>query len=580
MRGRPSIRTYLISMNMVLLCLLIPALGILFLWKTSQFRDDQLSTNITLMRQGLANRSSSLLHTMALTAEQSIAGSDYNFLQNMVVEVVANDPEILSCLIVNRQSIVVAHNDLSRIGVHLDSDFNEKNAAIFPEHRPATPAKTFFSWPEVSDNQAAGILWTSFPIYLGNDLWGELRCEFSLAALSQTIDETKNEWAEQMRQFSLYFLGALCFFLLIGFLAALVLTRSFVRATQALSEGVQRVAGGDLTREISLLEGGCHEFADLTVSFNTMTERLRESRLQLADYSRSLEEKVSERTRELREAQEIMLQQAHEAGMAEMAVGVLHNIGNAITPAKVGISILLSELANSLLTNQLAEALHPLSRYIDKSCELPVEDKARFRKILGLLPSAIGEEFTRISKELKNIGNKHDHIENIILLQMRYARLVGSADLIDINQMAKDALRMLEDSINNREIEVITNFGQVVPLKAESTKLIQTLLNLIKNGYEAMDGANLPLRRLTLTSGVENGDTVFLSIKDTGCGFSNEQKAHFFTFGYSTKERGSGFGLHSCANYLIANNGSIEAKSLGPGQGAEFIIRLPASLYD
>lgn len=580
MRRRPSIRAYLISMNMALLCLLIPALGGLFLWKTSQFRDDQLTTNITLMRQGLANRSGSLLHAMALTAEQSIAGSDYNFLQNMVVEVVANDPEILSCLIVNRQSIVVADNDLSQIGVHLDIDPNEKKTTIFPEHRPVTPTRPYFSWPEASMAQTKSILWSSLPIYLGNDLWGELRCEFSLASLTRAIAETKNEWAEQMRQISLYFLGTLFFFLLIGFLAALFLTRSFVRATQALSGGVQRVAGGNLAREITLPGGGCREFADLTVSFNVMTERLRESRLQLADYSRSLEEKVRERTRELREAQAIMLQQAHEAGMAEMAVGVLHNIGNAITPAKVGVSILLSELAASPLTDRLAEALHPLSRYIDNSHELPAEDKAQFGQILGLLPAAIGEEFVRISTELKNIRDKHDHIENIILLPMRYARLMGSADLIDINQVAKDALRMLDDSINRRKIEVMTNFGQVVPVKVEEAKLVQILLNLIKNGYEAMDGADLPLRRLTLTSGLENGTTVFLSIKDTGCGFSDEQKAHFFTFGYSTKERGSGFGLHSCANYLIANNGSIEAKSLGPGQGAEFVIRLPASLQD
>jgi signal transduction histidine kinase len=64
-------------------------------------------------------------------------------------------------------------------------------------------------------------------------------------------------------------------------------------------------------------------------------------------------------------------------------------------------------------------------------------------------------------------------------------------------------------------------------------------------------------------------------VKDNGCGFTKEEKKEFFQFGYSTKARGSGFGLHSCANYLIANNGSIDAVSAGLGMGSEFIIRLP-----
>jgi hypothetical protein len=83
-------------MNMVLLCMLIPAQGALFLWSTSKFRDAQLEDKITLMREDLKNRSTSLLYTMGLSAEQAVAGFDYSFLQNLVMGVVANDPDVVS----------------------------------------------------------------------------------------------------------------------------------------------------------------------------------------------------------------------------------------------------------------------------------------------------------------------------------------------------------------------------------------------------------------------------------------------------------------------------------------------------
>ena len=66
-----------------------------------------------------------------------------------------------------------------------------------------------------------------------------------------------------------------------------------------------------------------------------------------------------------------------------------------------------------------------------------------------------------------------------------------------------------------------------------------------------------------------------IRVKDNGCGFEQRDKNKLFTFSYSSKTRGSGFGLHSCANYIIANKGSIDALSDGPGKGAEFIVRLP-----
>lgn len=583
MRKRPTISVYLLSMNMLLLSLLFPAFGYLFMRGTERFRDSELERNITMIRQSLAARSSSLVRSTALSAREAVAGFDFTFLQNLVAEVTRDDPGIVYCMILDRQQTVIAHNDINMIGSHLTRAIDNRAASLMSREFPTTlPDKVIpvqFFWPDASEEEGrAAIMEAVFPVYSGNTLWGIIRCGYSLADLNKQIILTRAEWAAQLHQVKLYSVYLLGVFLLIGFVIASALTRSFVQATKALHAGVHRVAAGDLDHETALHGLVCDEFAGLASSFNIMTQKLRLNRQQLDDYSKSLEQKVAARTRELQEAQEIMLKQAHEAGMAEMAVGVLHNIGNAITPAQVGVTVLVNRLQNNPLRTRLGDTLAPLREYLEGKRELSGPEKTRLAELMQHLPAGISEEFDRTIEELQAVSGKHNHIENIITLQMRYAKLLGAPHQIDVNSLVRDALKILGDSLARRDVTLATDLHEVPPVEAEEPKLLQVFVNLIKNGYEAMDNNREQPRQLSISTFLTEGEApyVYVVVKDTGCGFTEEEKARFFSFGYSTKERGSGFGLHSCANYLIANHGSIEALSGGPGMGAEFIVRLPA----
>lgn len=97
MRKRPTISIYLLGMNMVLLCVLFPAFSYFILRETFQLRDIQLDRNIKMIRQGLVIRSASLVRNTAMSAREAVAGFDFTFLQNLVAEVVRDDPEILYC---------------------------------------------------------------------------------------------------------------------------------------------------------------------------------------------------------------------------------------------------------------------------------------------------------------------------------------------------------------------------------------------------------------------------------------------------------------------------------------------------
>lgn len=578
----PSIRSYLILMNLVLLCLLFPAVSSLFLYEGEKYQDEQVKKVIRQMRTDLENRSRSLARSMALSAGHAVAGYDYTFLNIMVNQLVAGDDEISYGIIMDTRNKAVAHSNPEMLGSVLARVSDRKARAVMEAGFPKVVSDEYHMTVRfmdgVDDTWALGgpVMEAIAPIYSGARLWGILRCGYSLARLHDEIRTVEANWAARIRQFKIYLATITGFFFSLGVMIAGLFTRTFVRSTLLLSKGVNLVSEGNLDHEILQKGMVCVEFVRLSEAFNAMTKKLRRSHQQLDEYNKSLELKVAERTRELKDAQANLLQQAHEAGMAEMAVGILHNIGNAITPAKVSISLLQNRLAQSPLLRYLPAAMVQFEELVAGATGLSDKKRDRLRSITRLLPETIREEYGSYSDEIRDLRKKHDHIEGIISLQMRYARLFGDAEEVDVAQVADDALQLLDESIHRRSVHVEKHYSKVPRVRIEEAKLIQIIVNLIKNGYESMDNLEIPERRLTIATWLEKGprDHVVLSVKDRGVGFSPEEKEKLFKFGHTTKARGSGFGLHSCANYLIANKASISASSDGKGKGAEFVVRL------
>jgi signal transduction histidine kinase len=581
---RPSIRFYLVLMNLVVLCLLFPSVSIPYLHQEAKVRDARLRRTIQQMRHALESRNGALVRNMALSAGYAVAGYDFTFINNMVFQVVAEDPEIKYCVIMNADSRAVAHSDPKKVGSILTGPWDRKAAALM--HSAFPPMAEEGTHPQVHfidesidpevDIKHAPIMEALAPIYNGARLYAVLRCGFSLERLSSEIRATRQDQARRSRQFEIYLASITGIFFTIGVVIAALFTRAFVRSMDVVSTGVSRVAQGDLGHSIQ--PGGlvCAELLKLSEAFNAMTTQLRVSHQQLDEHSKSLELKVAARTKELKDAQANLLQQAHEAGMAEMAVGILHNIGNAVTPAKVGVFRLSSRMEKKPLLRDLPTALSEIAALIPSFTSLSDSEKERLLTIIKLVPAAIDEEYAFNAEEVERIRRKLNHIDSIISLQMRYAQLVGDVESIDLPLVVEDALTLLDDALQKNSVRIIKRFEQVPPVRIEKTKLIQIIVNLIKNGYEAMDNVPAEDRVLVLAIRHERGpaDNLVLSVKDNGIGFAPDKRQQLFQFGYSTKSKGSGFGLHSCANYLIARNGSISAHSEGLNKGAEFVVRL------
>ncbi|MCW5203396.1 hypothetical protein VU12_10700, partial [Desulfobulbus sp. US4] len=538
--------------------------------------------NIFAMRKGMETRSAALVRSIGLSVGQAAAGYDFTFLSDLMAEVVRNDQEMVYCLVMDDKRQVLAHPDKNKLGTRLEDTMARGNTEqlwpSFPKTYSDRQVLEVFFLEEKDVLGKTSLLEAVLPVYNGDKLWGVLRCGYTMHFLNHKMNQEYLRWDKQIHAMKVYFISMMAVLLLISVFVAVLFTRPLLRALDVLRRGVHQVRDGDLEHKIRK-DLVCNEFSDLADLFNGMTISLGSSRKKLADYNKSLENKVDERTRELKEAQDIMIRQAHEAGMAEMAVGVLHNIGNAITPAKISASMLITRLKNSPLRNNLARVLHSLRDMLELSQGDVGEDRSlRMQKILELIPKSITEEYGQVETALEKICDKHNHIEDIIRLQRQYARIpLGAQQHLDINRVARDALEMLQESLQQRDVDVELVFQDVPLVRLEEVHFLQILVNLIKNSYESFDGGNVKNKKIILTSFLEGNEShnVVLSIKDNGCGFTEKEKENFFRFGYSTKARGSGFGLHSCANYLIANNGSIDAFSAGPGMGSEFILRLP-----
>ena len=583
-RLRPSILVYFLVMNFILLCLLFPTLAIYFFRKEINFQNSHLETMLVQVRQDLESRSSSMARSLALSAGQAIAGFNYSFLNVLINQVVGENQEIIYAYVMDANRKVLAHNDPKELGQTLEDVTSIKIAEI--ENRiflarltdEAKPTAVMFFDTEVQEGATSvGVLEAVTPVYSGGSLAGFLRCGYSLKRLDTEEEFIRQEWAEKIHSLRMSFSAITVLFFLVGAVVSFLFTRTFVRSMRVLSEGVGKISSGNLDYRIHLEGLVTREFIHLSDSFNSMTEKLRMSYEQLEQYSRNLEQKVEERTRELKTAQANLLRQAHEAGMAEMAVGILHNIGNAITPAKVSTSLLLKRIQGSSIRNNIKEMMTGFGRCLAEPAGVSSEDSEKLRKIADLLPEALLEEYGHIVSEIEKVRDKHDHIESIIHLQLRYARLTGDIEDVNANKVVTDALEMLEESIGKYSVTVTRELAPDLPaIRIEQPKLLQVVVNLVKNAVEAMRDADSDKRILVVSTGLAaDRQFIKISIKDNGVGFDPEARKKLFSYGYTTKKYGSGFGLHSCANFVIANNGTIEAYSSGPGAGAEFVVRLP-----
>jgi two-component system NtrC family sensor kinase len=293
------------------------------------------------------------------------------------------------------------------------------------------------------------------------------------------------------------------------------------------------------------------ELGELAREFNQMIERLAEARKTLQEQSR-------------------------KAGIAELASGVLHNIGNAITPLKVRVA----NLESALRAAPIAELNMALAELDDAG--IPSERRGDLREFLDLGVRELTSLVKTTIEQIVGVAHQVEHVQKILSDQESISRAARVLQPVEVAELVGDSVELLGTEIpRTLRIDLDASLRSVGRVLGSPVALQQIMINLLKNAAESirLHSTGAHNGRIELTAAAENRDgrdVIRLSINDNGAGISPEHLSRLFQRGFSTKSRpSSGQGLHWCAITAAALGGKITIDSAGAGQGATVSLWLP-----
>lgn len=294
-----------------------------------------------------------------------------------------------------------------------------------------------------------------------------------------------------------------------------------------------------------------------------------------------LEKRVQEQTQALRDAQAELMASARRAGMAEIASGVLHNVGNVLNSVNVSAGLIQERLRDSPLQGLAPAAALLQAHAADPGAFLTQDPRGRLLpRYLQELAGVLAAEHAALAGELDTLARSVDHIKQVVATQQSYAGAPRLIESLPLDVLIDDALRMNADSLARHRIPVVKDVSGLPPLPLDRHRLLMILVNLISNAKQALGaaGGDAPCLRLSavLAEGAADGARQLrISVADNGEGIAPEHLTKVFSHGFTTRRDGHGFGLHACALAAREMGGSLSAYSAGRGQGATFTLELP-----
>jgi serine/threonine protein kinase/signal transduction histidine kinase len=316
--------------------------------------------------------------------------------------------------------------------------------------------------------------------------------------------------------------------------------------------------------------------ASISLENARLYDEMKELNSSLEQHKNHLEEMVEERTMQLKETQQKFLDSAHKAGMAEIATGVLHNVGNILNSLSVSGELIIKTLEKSELGG-LQQANQLLSKNIDNIADFIVNSPKgqKLPQFYLSVGDMLTEEHQKLKTEATSLIEKIALTKNVVATQQSYARAGFLIEKVNLGDIVENALSIQLGSLLRHGIQVHKKINNVPDISVQKSKLLHVLMNIIKNGKEAMEENDLENKILTIEINSHNNELVYLKISDNGKGILAENLNRIFNHGFTTKDDGHGFGLHTCANAMTEMGGGIKVFSDGPGKGATFVLAFP-----
>jgi C4-dicarboxylate-specific signal transduction histidine kinase len=392
-------------------------------------------------------------------------------------------------------------------------------------------------------------------------------------------------WFRTKLAWVIYVIAAIGLVSLVAWLSSYLERREKTRLERLVAE---RTA--ELNATNARLGRQVEEITEKTAALAASEERFRgfnaelESRVadRTAELSKSntdLKREIAERQRAEQEVERVhkqLVTASHEAGMAEVATGVLHNVGNVLNSVNVSAGLVAERLRSSKI-NGVARLARLFKEQGEGLARFLTED-TRGRTVpayLEQLAAHLEQEQLEVRKELSGLILNVDHIKEIVAMQQNYARVSGVVETVALADLVEDAVKIHGGAYVRHGITLERDYEQLAPISVDKHKVLQILVNLIHNSKYACDATNLPDKRVTIRIKAGSPDGAIIEVVDTGVGIPPENLPRIFSQGFTTRKSGHGFGLHSAALAARELGGTLTVHSDGHGLGATFTLKLP-----
>ncbi len=292
-------------------------------------------------------------------------------------------------------------------------------------------------------------------------------------------------------------------------------------------------------------------------------------------------EDITERKRAARQLEQVNQQlviASRRAGMAEVANGVLHNVGNVLTSVNLTLHDVQDRLRRTRV-GHLTRATELIQRERSQLGEYLTSDPTgqKLPDFLVQLSTHFAEENRTLQKDLSTLSEHFEHIREIVVAQQGSSRMFGLLEPLDLAKLLEDALSLHATSHDRHGITLVRDVTPSGLVLADRHKVLQILVNLLQNAKDAVLTSPQPSRVIKVRIAPADAGHASITVGDNGAGIAPEHLARIFQHGFTTKKNGHGFGLHSAVLAAREMNGDLSARSEGPGHGAEFTLTLPTA---
>ena len=333
----------------------------------------------------------------------------------------------------------------------------------------------------------------------------------------------------------------------------------------------QALRGERARTEVGVLVAGQPRTMDVT--FNPVREGARV--VGVTVFARDISERKEAESR-LAALHRTLMESSRQAGMAELATGVLHNVGNSLNSVNVSSNLVVERLRGSRsrglervveLLHEHASGLGPFLTEDSRGRQLPA--------YLGALSRQLSQERAALLEEMSRLDESVDRIRSVVSMQQRYARGSQLLEWMDVGPFLGEVLRPHAASLEPLGIRLRWEAGAELPhVLVDRHKLVHILDNLLHNARHALEERGGPDRVITVCV-VRRGERLHLTVADNGVGIAPEHLSRIFNQDFMRHNDGHGFGLHLSALAAGELGGTLSCASEGPGWGAAFTLELP-----